>query len=1217
MSDDVDECLAWVQKAEEVFSSDLTSITDEDKMIEAFGKHEQVYEEMMSQRGRIEAVLKRGNSMLEMVPSDGKSEMKEKLDVLFKKWSNLSERASFKETSFDDFISDQESFYEDLEGFVEWMQNLGLLVSQDIDEDLTEATQKGKLLAHRELCKDIAEHEKMFQKLFKSGNRILDGLPFERKDSFGEQLQRLIEGWQNLVDGAVDKEEELAELSGTDDGFSVLLRTKSMGEGREMRRVSIERIQDDVTEIDGRLVLVKESLKATQRYSTIEEQFQQHLEICLKSDEEMENIEKLVAKASKLPEGTEERKRINEKIEKLNKDWELLANVLHRERSDLEKAMEVNRNIEVMVQEFEMIDTSLLVLEGEESAEHSIDELEVGLDNILSFIDKNSFLQGKVMNLPDKVSMEVKRGLLKKVDNVFQKAALMKNEIKEHIDGLVEKDSIKAEIDGLLLRASMFNEPQFDESEDDDDDERDDEDRVAAISEAVNDCKIMIETAKALKAKLIERPDRKSLSAYENCLDEVLRNLEGERNKLDEKLESWQESKELKEQFLKDWNKEDVSSKLDIVMQRLSNKSSPENIEDILHDTRQIEQNLQEFRLRTAVIVKKIPNQGLSSLEIVNTDIDRLQKRVTDFLNINRNVSLINEKSKLLQDELCGIENDIMVSNEFLELKEKRIIFGNIQEEMKRKAEQLEIYVEETISKRLEIAPSDFDRILQAVATSALETAKSVSIKLDQMKDALGKEEKIQALKEKCDSLINAPLDSLLQESNDVVEGLHGAVLKIEELRSNCNKIKSGLDISECCFGVEYSKKLESDIENVESALKSFEEIVSEKESQARRASETRNDIKRVISNCEMLVDRPLKSVTSEEELLLILKEKESEIDGMIALLDDSVPKAETMTAISTKDADLLITNMQKVKAGLLESKQRMKTLRENADNFNKLSNAVRDDLSNEIVCRLATFNSLNHVQDYLIENKTKLAGVSRQIGEMRNAFGIIQSSVSEDERERIEKNIMDLENSYAVKRNDLQSIEEELVRSMEDTKECGNEFEGILNSLDLIYDGLEADCSNVKDEDAMTSSLDKFLKAIDQEERQLNQLTNKQANMVSCFPLTEQNLINAKVGEAKNKIWLARQQHEEKAKRHNDRIEQKNELDNCLQVIVEWTGKIDEIISEVITLDVLERESKALEEIEQEMADKEREINQICEIIAKPSMIFFCIFHLIDYIIY
>ena len=1189
----------------------MTSITDEDKMIEAFGKHEKVYEEMTSQRGRIEAVLKRGNSMLESIPSDGKSEMKEKLDVLFKKWSNLSERASFKEAHFDDFISDQESFYEDLEGFVEWMQNLGLLVSQDIDEDLTKADQKGNLLAHRELCEDIAEHEKMFQKLFKSGNRILDGLPFERKDSFGEQLQRLVEGWENLVDGAVDKEEELAELSGVSDGFSVLLRTKSMREEREMERVSIDRIQEDVTEISGRLVVVKESLKHQQTYSTIEEQMQQHLEICLRSDEEIEKIEKLVIKASKLPEGTEDRKQVNEQIEKLNKDWELLANLLHRERSDLEKAMEVNRNIEVMIQEFEKIDAPL-ILERKVGTEHSIDELEVGLDNLLTFIDKNSFLQEKVMNLPDKVSKEIKRGLLTKVDNIFQKAALIKNEIKDQIDCLVGKDSVKAEIDGLLLRASMFNQPPFDDSQDENGDGEDGEDRVAVISRSVNECKVMIETAKALKVKLIERPDREFLSAYENCLDEVVRNLEGERDKLDEELESLKEREELKEQFLKDWNKEDISSKLETVMQRLSNESVPENIEDILHDAKQIEQNLKAFKERKSEITTQIPGQKLSTFTEVDRDIDQLEKRITDFLNISGNIALINGRSKLLHDELSAVENDIMVSNELLDLKEKRTIFGNIEEEMKQKAEELEIYAEETLSKGLENVPSDLREILQTVVTSAFKTAKSVSVKLDQTKDALEKEEKIHVLKAKCDSLINALIDSLLLELNEITEGLDGVVLKIEELKSSCIQIRSELKKSESRFGVEYSKKLESDIENVESAIKGFEEIVLEKENQAKRANETRNDIERVISDCEMLLDSPLESIASDEELMQVSKEKESEIDRMISLLDGYVPKVGVVAEISTKDADLFNMKMEKVKAELLKSKERAKTLKESTDNFLELLNTVQDDLSNEMLCTVADFDSLGDVHNYLDENKAKLVNVGRKIGKMRDAFRIIKSSLCEDERNRLQKNIVDLEKSYAMKKNDLQCIEEELVKASEDTKECSNEYEGILYTLDVITENFATDCTSFQDEDAVTNSLDQFLKAVGKEEGKLNELINQQSNVVSCLPLTEQDLINAKIVEAKNRIRSAKQQHQEETNRRNDRIEQKNELENCLENIGKWTEKINEVIRGDLTLDMLERESKALEEIEQEVVDKEREINQMCEIITKPSMMYFLNIYLI-----
>ena len=1182
----------------------MTSITDEDKMIEAFGKHERVYEEMTSQRGRIEAVLKRGNSMLESIPSDSKSEMKEKLDVLLKKWSNLSERASFKEASFDDFISDQESFYEDLEGFVEWMQNLGLLISQDIDEDLTKADQKSNLLAHRELCKDIAEHEKMFQKLFKSGNRILDGLPFERKDSFGEQLQRLVEGWKNLVDGAVDKEGELADLSGVTDGFSVLLHTKSPREEREMERASFDRIQEDVTDINGRLVVVKESLKHQQTYSTIGEQMQQHLEICLRSDEEMEKIEKLMAAASKLPEGSEERKQINEQIEKLNLNWELLANLLHRERSDLEKAVEVNRNIEVMVQEFEKIDTPL-VLERKEGTEHSIDELEVRLDNLLTFIDKNSCLQEKVTNLPDKVSMEVKRGLLTKVDNVFQKAALLKNEIKDQIDCLIEKDSIKTEIDGLFLKASMFNQPPFEDSQDENDDGGDGEDRVGLISRSVNECKVMIETAKVLKVRLIERPDRESLSTHENCLDEVLSNLEGERDNLNEELESLKEREESKEQFLKDWNREDISSKLEDVMQRLSNESVPENIEDILHDAKQIEQNLKAFKERELEITTQIPGQKLSTLTEVHRDIDQLEGRITDFLNISGDIALINERSKLLRDELSAVENDTMVSYELLEPKEKRIIFGNIEYEMKKKAEELEMYAEETLSKGVESVPSDLSEILQTVVTSALKAAKNVSVTLDQTKDALEKEEKIHILKAKCDSLINTPIDSLLQELNEITAGLDRVTVKIEGLKSSCIQIRSELKISESRFGVEYSKKLESDIENVESAIKGFEEIVLEKESQAKRANETRNDIERVISNCEMLLDNPLESITSGEELMQVSKEIEIEIDRMIALVNDYVPKVCVIAEISTKDAEVFNMKLEKVKAELLEGKERAKILKERKHNFLELSNAIQHDLSNEMVCKIASFDSLSDVQKYLDVDKARLVNVSKQIGKMRDAFGIIKSSLSEDERDRLEKNILDLENSHSMRKNDLQSIEEELVKAREDAKEYSNEFEGILHSLDVVTKNFATDCTSFQDEDAVKNSLDHFLKAVGKEEGKLNEMINQRSNLVSCLPLTEEGVINAKIGEAKDRIMLAKKQHQEETKRRNDRIEQKNQLENCLENIVKWTEKINEIIRGDLTFDIVERESKALEVIEQEVVDKEREINQMCEIITKSSMTF------------
>lgn len=785
VTSDVDDCLAWVDRAENVFSSDLTSIYDEDAMIEAIGRHEQIYQEMDQQKDRIEAVLKRGNSMLDVIPSNEKTKLNERLNVLFKRWSSLSERAFDSESNFDSFITNQESFYENLEGFVDWMRSLGLVLSEDIEENVEREEHKENLLAHRSYCKDIKQHEEMYEMLMRNGEMVLQGLPAERKKSFHEQLQRLKEGWKSLVDAAIDKDEELAGLCNVSGGIYGLLRSKSTE--REVPlivRREVEEMAKDLNVIENGLKEVRNEIGTA--VGQTEDRMKYHLAICLRSDAEMEKIDEVIMKVSQLPTDSEERRAMNAKIEELKKNWEEIAETLHRERSDLEKTIDVERNLENIAEEYNLLESS-----AKDSC--SVESLENVLQGMLELLDGQSDIQERITNLPKMMGADVKMEMLSKVGELFEKAESKKIVIGKEIKKLREKGDLIAKIDQLSLKLATLNQPRLVENVNE---ASNCDNGLERLSNSMRTCRDLIESTLSLKLKVSESPvftDEKEAKVYKENLLEMesfLRSeLEGKEKEFAGMKASDQSGDALKKevfdlQFEKRWN---------VLMETIIADPTVLPMDVILQDANSLRSDLENCIHKAAEVGDGFENQTESKLI---EKLERQNRQAKCFVEFTEEFRTIFDKLDLLKGKLFSLENGMPSLND--DSRKIPRIMADLQKVFETGMEVISETAEKIRNREEEHLPSEVDEVLKKKLESCVESADSMLAQWNEIRCLFKQQMNYQMVEEDLTKLENSSSLGL----EDMKIWLEKIFKNIEELESNVAMLKDGAKGSEFVQGL-------------------------------------------------------------------------------------------------------------------------------------------------------------------------------------------------------------------------------------------------------------------------------------------------------------------------------------------------------------------------------------------------------------------------------
>ena len=1171
VANDVDDCLAWVQQAELVFSSDLTSISDEDAMMEAFGRHEQVYKEMDRRKSRIEAVLKRGKSMLSAIPSAEKSSFSARLDVLFRRWSSLSERASHKESHFDSFVSSQEDFYENLEGFVEWMRRMGMVVSQDIDEFVGKSKYIEALLTHQGFCEDIKHHERIYEMLIKNGEKILEGLPIERKKSFHEQLLKLKEGWENLVDVATDKEEDLVGLSGVASARFVLSRSNSKKTVPHIADEEEEELTKKLNVIESRLEELRTKVRVAGENT--DEKMESHLAVCLQSDAEMEKIDDVIGKVSRLPIGSDERRAINVHIENVKRQWDEIAEALHRERSDLEKEIEVEGKLDSLNREFDEIDRSIDL-----SRPMLMEDLECGLEKMIGFIDENSDIEDKIMKLPDKSGVSVKMKMLSVVKEMFDQVDEKKNHIRVEIEKLKEREVLIAEIDHLTLQVAMLNQPWSPQE-----DENGDEDELAALSHSVKLCLDLTEKALLLKPRVMENSGERGMKLYEEKLTEIEDVLRREKEKKEKAFADFKTSKELIDALATEVANLKIEDKMAALVKIVSSTTTTSDLESVKETAYHTVKELETLKKKSCDIENCFPEQNVTGIAELMVILGEHELQFQAIIESVEQFQLFSEHAYSIAGKFETLRNDLISSSsDITDAREKLHVFTHVKREIVEDIVSLQSTVQEIKVMESKVATSELKAVLQK--------------KLDYITDNL---------------------DNTLLELN-----IMGMNLQVE---SKCRSILEGLDRLSFDSSLsledsrEYSERYLEKVGKYESDLFQMEKEIEGEEQRESIAevSEKCRKTKDLLQNRMVEINEviPLKSLFYDgiqkcEKFIAsfyygkikggnVTEVKQKILDARKVLESNlkDTNREEVMhrvSSLSCKDFEDMIEKQRKIAE---ESDRALKQVDEqerSVDEYMRISDLIRDEFQNLMMKKLNEFSSMVEVEETLEELKSKEELMKSEIDSLGESLDAIKDLIEDAEIQNISKQMSDYEKGLENLLNAVARMEEDLVNGKSEIHEfevCNDE---LCRNLEKGREQFDLDMKISLTFEAIYSIFDPFLLSISAAEFQLGSLSEKVYAL--CLPLKEKDRLLSTIDDSERKISSAKLYVESwkgKVDHWNKSIKEGIIAVNNIEL---WIENLERCLHPKVT-ENFEAEMKDLGEIEKEMDGIGKQVSQICKI--------------------
>ena len=1164
----MDECLAWVQQAELIFGSDLTSISDDDAMMEALGRHEQIYKEMDQRKSQIEAVLKRGSNMLDLIPFDDKSFFSERLNVLFRRWSSLSEKAFRKESTFDSFVADQESFYENLEGFLEWMQRMGLVISQDVDENVDKPEHKENLLIHQGYCKDIKDHEKMYKMLMKNGEKILECLPFERKKSFHEQLQRLREGWIGLVDVATDKEEDLIELSGAVDGESILFTSNLKGSESHSETVVREDLSKRLDVIDGRLKRLRMETKAVGE--SADERMKQHLAICLQSDSEMEKIDEVIARASCLPVESEERKSINGKIEQVKKEWDDIVESLHRERSDLEKEIEIERKLDSLNSKFDEIDDSIDL-----SKSVPVRELERGLENMACFIDNNSDIQDYIMKLPERSGADVKMKMLSKARRVFERADAKKDQIRSEIEKLRKRDLLTSEIDQLTLSVAMLNEPR---SADEDEDRK--EDILTVASRSVKLCLELTEKTLMLKSQVTENSGEGGLKAYEEKLVEIENILINEKEKREKVLADYRTSKELSDVLSKEIYDLRCEEKLAGWIMAVSSAMTAVDFDEVLNEAHGFMKKLELLIGKENDLEERFPEQNEGDVRGILNVLKAYESELQSFMKSTEEIKFVYEHMGVMEEKLMALKRSLLLPFDVNDPNESLEVFTHNKKEITKEIRNLNLTAQEMKIKRLETTSSELNTILEKKLSFTVEISESMLVELDKIEASLKLRKSCKLIE---DDLCQLQFDSTLslKQLKDDIERYMTKVERFEsdltQMEKNTEEEGSGELIGEfyekCRKCKDMLMKRMALISQGISQKSAFCDAVQKCEDFAVSIDDgivkgrTAEDVQQKIQYVKEDFHRYLEIVKSEDAIQQVSKLSETDSQDMLKI--QSVAIEQSVRALrKLEDAEISV------------------------DSFAAVFNLIMDEMQKLKTKKLDEFSCIAEAQKTSKEKKFIVERIKSKFVSFWDSFNNIKGLLDDAELKNISNQMLDnekeLENLMIINAR----LEDELMDGEKQMKDFEISNDEICENLKKCKEQFDLDLESAKTLEGLNSVLDQFLHTIAVIELKLGSFSDKFP--ASCLPSKEKDELLLKLKDSKSSVSSAKDHLEnwrEKVKSWTDSLE---EGKSAVRSVGKWMDKLECFLDNDVTKSV-EKELQDLEEIEKELEGIGNEVSQIC----------------------
>ena len=1185
---DVDDCLAWVQKAEVVFSSDLTSITDEDAMIEAFGKHEAIYREMDQRKDRIETVLRRGSSMLDVFPSADKGSMKGRLDVLFKKWSNLSERASSKESNFDNFVSDQEFFYENLEGFIEWMQRLGCMISEDIDEEAGKSVLNDCLLEHRDLCGDIKGHKNMYEKLIENGNKILEGLPVERKASFDEHLRRLKSGWENLVDVAIGKEQDLALLAGDEEHASAL--SKQDGVARDEQQ-EIESILSDLDVIADGLKKVRVDAARIPCQGTVSELMQNHLAMCLQSDAEIEKLDALVAKAAKLPQGNEDRIKIDCIVEKLQEEWQALVEGLHRERSDLEKAVEFERTVEELSDQ-------LVAMDGKENDENGelglVDQLDGSLEGLSILIDKNMSLQDQVLGLPESKYSQLKRDLLAKVEGLMKKAEVRKQEFKGKIDSIVKINSLKQEAEGILFEVASLNETELEKNAN----ANKNEDKIKTLSGSIMARQSLLEKTIRLKLKIEDSREHGAVADYVSHFEDIESKLTAELEKDERKLVDLKTSKRLKDDVFEDFDALRIEAQLKELADNLPLSEDVLQLQSVEHKTEGIRKDLKELRRKTEEIRSCFEQSDDAELKGLLETISELDKRAALIAKTVKSGSNIVEKSSTLGMKFAALENDFLSFEDSHNLREQSILLGSVEKEILDDVKELRKVATEMQDDQLKMFPPLADFQMNLV-TSKIKAAEKIESEICKVKAHLEERKRMESIEKALLSFKQIATDPMTTLEN-AREAAVKALNEIENLEIELDVISKSVFAEE--NGSENAAGHEVEIKRLLSFCQDNKRKISDKIQLVEEAIHRKFDLENFLDECESLADTSNAGGKFETKEHLLKRIGQIKVKG-----EASVKKLEQME----KDLSDIFRQLGKADENIagkttrvIEALQKKilfyATTEKLARDFIDLTNVIKRDLEYLHTPGLDESYKMEDAEVKAEDYKTKIEDVRIKIVALSELAKVIHEQLEGTEID-IQKELDELQRDVELKEDLAASFSLDLANAKENVYRNNLGCEEIFDCFKDANVAFERGLNNSKSHAALSQHISGFISDIDSLDAKVVCLSNDLANSSTQMPAYEKELQGEKISNLKTKLTAARSRVSNLQKDIlilNDKI---TENESSMVYIEKWMDNVASILREENMKDV-GKELGELEKVENDFDATAEKVQRICENVVKSS---------------
>ncbi len=1176
----MEDCIAWLENAENVFNRDLTQITEEDAMMEAFGKHELIYKEMDQRKDRIEAVLKRGNDMLASICEEDKEALKERLDLLDRRWSCLGQRASSAELNFDNFIADQETFYEDLEGFVEWLQRVGMEVSGDIDnEDASK-----QLSTHRVICSDIKIHEKMMQKLVCSGRKILDGLPPGRKSSFQEQLQRIISGWDDLVDEAVKKEEELCVVCNVTDGFSELSKkVRKFGVSQDSKETSMLREADDIME---KLVEIRNEVAVAQSDLDVKQQMERHLEVCLRADAQMEKIEKLAGRVEAMSLEEEQKSKLEAKIGLLQSIWNELGDELNSRRNDLERALEVEQKVERMKQR-----SNDLSLEDSSFDDLSKEDLEARIPSLQKFIDDVSELRNDVS------STSSDNSLVPELDGLVEKARVCLDCADRNLEKLEIVDELKLEINGFLLQVSTFLEgpgEEFDNYDEDSDNDRDEQTRGFSPEE----CEPFISLSEDLLRRIDDNsssdllPYRKSIEDFEARLkrrkEEQIQQIEKQ-----DKLKNWKE-KLKSQQGRIDQDFKDIEAK--ISFENISQNSAEINNEiEILAGKilrLQEENESEESEMEAVELISKKKEQ-----------LNELNGLVEQVLFVDKKLSDISQKCSIAESELSSFGkrktpellelcDDVERKMQDLKTEEKELKFasasieqlGNVclNDELRRKVDSQA----EEIQKRTEALDTKISRVREGVAIFNRIITQTDSIK-----------KQLQSLEN-----VKKHEGMSLDESQTWVEA---KLDEVNHLRNSLTALTEDCDSVADCIGSEYASEFINDIKEYDGIIKNHEEVIKEIQVDVSKGKDDKLSMQIIFNELDGFIGQCgcFESCESIDDIIENCDKHRQNIDFEIEKLR-AIEAVENIQKVSKIDADELLKAKERYIEKLETSKVIILSKKDDAIVFLEALNRIEKEHDLEVPSESGNFDSFADAEQAIQGCKENCLEVEDIIATAADSFGKISDWLGAEKQQKYRDKIAKFRECLAERKDSLEVLTKAEVEGKKDREKFNSELQKMTRTLTDMKKELNVNLKDCKDVEDHENCMQIASELLEKNRQALLEFTADFQDAIMKLPRSEREAIRHNIKECKSIESELDQELANKRLELQNALEQSEKISGLVSDMNKWIENVEAVIDGISELKI-NQEMNELSRIENESIEKENDINQIVEILLNQGKIF------------